>query len=154
VGAEAANAIPVDATVSFDFRLVPGQTPEGVRTKVEDFLRAKGWTVVTDAPDLTARLAHPRIIKLDWGGGYPALRSDMESPAAKAVIACAGRAAGKTDRGAADDGRQRAHQYVRRHLQGARDRPAPSPTTTTTSTPTTRTCACRICGTASRFMQV
>src|SRR5207253_8432792 len=30
VGAEAANAIPADATVSIDFRLVPDQTPAGV----------------------------------------------------------------------------------------------------------------------------
>ncbi len=94
VGAEAANAIPVDATVSLDFRLVPGQTPERVRAKLEAFLKAKGWTVVTAAPGAAARLASPRIIKLAWGGGYPALRSDMTSPAAKGVIAAAEKAAG------------------------------------------------------------
>jgi acetylornithine deacetylase/succinyl-diaminopimelate desuccinylase-like protein len=95
VGAEAANAIPTEAAVSFDFRLVPDQTPAGVRAKVEDYLKAKGWTVVAADPDTSARAAHGRIVKLTWGGGYPALRSDMESPAAKAVIASAGRAAGK-----------------------------------------------------------
>lgn len=93
VGAEAANAIPVDAAVSVDFRLVPGQTPEHVRAKLEAFLKAKGWTIVTTAPDAAARLAHPRIIRLTWGGGYPALRSDMTSPAAKGVIAAAEKAA-------------------------------------------------------------
>ena len=94
VGPEAANAIPVDAIVSVDFRLVPGQTPEHVRAKLEVFLKAKGWTVVTDTPDAAMRLAHPRIIKLAWGSGYPALRSDMTSPAAKGVIAAAENAAG------------------------------------------------------------
>ena len=94
VGAEAANAIPVDATVSVDFRLVPGQTPDHVRAKLEAFLKTKGWTIVTAAPDPAARLAHPRIIRLAWGGGYPALRSDMASPAAKGVIAAAEKAAG------------------------------------------------------------
>jgi len=94
VGADANNAIPVDAAVSVDFRLVPDQTPEHVRAKVEDFLRAKGWTVVSAAPDIATRLAHPRIVRLAWGGGYPALRSDMNSPAAKAVIRAAGEAAG------------------------------------------------------------
>jgi acetylornithine deacetylase/succinyl-diaminopimelate desuccinylase-like protein len=94
VGAEAANAIPVDATVSVDFRLVPGQTPDRVRAKLEAFLKAKGWTIVTATPDTAARLAHPRIIRLTWGGGYPALRSDMSSPAAKGVIAAAEKAAG------------------------------------------------------------
>lgn len=94
VGAEAVNAIPVDAAVSVDFRLVPGQTPERVRAKLENFLRSKGWTVVSAAPDVATRLAHPRIIRLSWGGGYPALRSDMTSPAAKGVIAAAQKAAG------------------------------------------------------------
>jgi acetylornithine deacetylase/succinyl-diaminopimelate desuccinylase-like protein len=94
VGAEAANAIPVDAAISIDFRLVPGQTPERVRAKLEAFLKAKGWAVVTATPDAGARLVSPRIIKLAWGGGYPALRSDMTSPAAKGVIAAAEKAAG------------------------------------------------------------
>jgi acetylornithine deacetylase/succinyl-diaminopimelate desuccinylase-like protein len=94
VGAEAANAIPVDATVSIDFRLVPGQTPQRVRAKVEAFLVSKGWTVVTGTPELAARLAHPRVVRLAWGSGYPALRSDMTSPAAKGVIAAAEDAAG------------------------------------------------------------
>ncbi len=94
VGAEANNAIPVDAVMSVDFRLVPGQTTERVKQKVEAFLTAKGWTVVRQTPDLATRLAHPRIIKLAWGGGYPALRSDMTSPAARGVIAAAQKAAG------------------------------------------------------------
>ncbi len=94
VGAEAANAIPVDAVVSVDFRLVPGETPERIRAKLEAFLQARGWTVVTAPPDAAMRLAHPRIIRLAWGGGYPALRSDMTSPAAKGVIAAAEKAAG------------------------------------------------------------
>lgn len=94
VGSEAANAIPVDAAVSVDFRLVPGQTPERVRAKVETFLNAKGWTVATAEPDAAMRLAHPRLIRLAWGDGYPALRSDMTSPAAKGVIAAAEKAAG------------------------------------------------------------
>jgi acetylornithine deacetylase/succinyl-diaminopimelate desuccinylase-like protein len=94
VGEEAANAIPVDATVSIDFRLVPDQTPTGVRAKVEAFLESKGWTLVSAAPDTAARLAHPRMVRLSWEGGYPALQTDMSSPTARAVIAAAGEAAG------------------------------------------------------------
>ena len=95
VGAEAASAIPADATISMDFRLVPDQTPAGVRAKVEAFLKAKGWTVVSAAPDAAARAAHARIVRLAWEDGYPALRSDMTTPAARAVIAAANRAAGE-----------------------------------------------------------
>ena len=94
VGAEAANAIPVDAVVSVDFRLVPDQTPDGVRAKVEKFLASKGWTAVSDTPDAATRLAHPKIVKLVWSGGYPGYRSDMSTPEARAVIAAANDAAG------------------------------------------------------------
>ena len=94
VGTEAANAIPVDATVSIDFRLVPDQTPAGVRASVEAFLKAKGWTIVSATPDAKARLAHPRLVRLTWEAGYPALRTDMSSPTAQAVIAAAEKATG------------------------------------------------------------
>jgi acetylornithine deacetylase/succinyl-diaminopimelate desuccinylase-like protein len=94
VGAEAANAIPPSAVVAIDFRLVPDQTPERVRTRLESFLQAKGWTVVHQDPDLETRLAHARIVRLDWEAGYPALRTDMTAPASKAAIASAERSAG------------------------------------------------------------
>jgi acetylornithine deacetylase/succinyl-diaminopimelate desuccinylase-like protein len=94
VGADATNAIPVDAVISIDFRLVPDQRPATVRARVEAFLAARGWTVVSAPPDLDTRLAHPRIISLRWDAGYPALRTDMSSPLARAVIAAAERAAG------------------------------------------------------------
>jgi acetylornithine deacetylase/succinyl-diaminopimelate desuccinylase-like protein len=94
VGEAAANAIPIDARISIDFRLVPDQTPAGVRDKVERFLQAKGWTLVQSEPDTAMRLAHPRIMRLEWEPGYAALRSDMASPEGKAVIAAATTAAG------------------------------------------------------------
>ncbi len=93
VGAAAANAIPTEAAISIDFRLVPDQTPEVVRARLEEYLASLGWTVVTAEPDRALRLAHPRIIRLVWETGYPALRSDMSTPAARAVIATASSAA-------------------------------------------------------------
>ncbi|MGH8230323.1 MAG: M20/M25/M40 family metallo-hydrolase [Steroidobacteraceae bacterium] len=93
VGEAAANAIPIDATISIDFRLVPDQTPQAVRAKLEAFLQSKGWTVVAQPPDRALRLAHPRIIRLEWESGYPGFRSDMSSAVAKALIASASEAA-------------------------------------------------------------
>lgn len=92
VGPDAANAIPTDAVVSVDLRLVPDQTPALAREKIEEFLRGKGWTILTEEPDLATRRTHSRLIRLEWEAGYPALRSDMSSAAAKAVLAAAGSA--------------------------------------------------------------
>ena len=94
VGEQAANAIPSDASVSIDFRTVPGQTPEGVRSSVEAWLRSRGWTLTEAEPDAALRAASPRLVRLSWDSGYPAERTDVELPASKAVIAAASRAAG------------------------------------------------------------
>jgi acetylornithine deacetylase/succinyl-diaminopimelate desuccinylase-like protein len=94
VGASANNAIPMQAEISIDFRLVPDQTPQAVRAQVERFLTARGWTLVSTEPDLGARLTHARIIKVHWSSGYPGLRTDLGTPAARAVIAAARDAAG------------------------------------------------------------
>ena len=93
-GSSAANAIPTEAEVSVDFRLVPGQTPKAVRAKVEAFLVARGWTLTGAAPDRALRQATPRLLRLQWEDGYEALRSDMTSPAARAVLRAASAAAG------------------------------------------------------------
>jgi acetylornithine deacetylase/succinyl-diaminopimelate desuccinylase-like protein len=93
VGDAAANAIPTDAEISIDFRLVPDQTPEMVRTAVERFLTSGGWTLITNEPDEATRLARPHLIRLEWESGYPALRSSMSTAVARAVIDSASRAA-------------------------------------------------------------
>lgn len=93
VGDASASAIPTDAEISIDFRLVPDQTPQRVRAAVEHFLQSKGWTLVASAPDEATRLAHARLVRLEWEPGYPALRSSVSTPAARAVIATASAAA-------------------------------------------------------------
>jgi acetylornithine deacetylase/succinyl-diaminopimelate desuccinylase-like protein len=85
VGAAAANAIPTEATASLDFRMVPDQTPERVRARLEAHLRKAGWEVVHKAPTREQLRAHPRVIRLDWGAGYPAYRTSLELPVARAL---------------------------------------------------------------------
>lgn len=87
------RAIPSEAKMSIDFRLVPDQTPARVQALFENRLRDLGWTVVHTDPDMATRAASPKLIKLTWGDGYPALRSDMTTPEAQAVLATARRAA-------------------------------------------------------------
>jgi acetylornithine deacetylase/succinyl-diaminopimelate desuccinylase-like protein len=86
VGQQAANVISTEARASIDFRLVPDQTPEKVREQVEQFILQQGFFVVHATPDLAVRRAHARVIKLEWGPGYPAYRASMENRAAQAVV--------------------------------------------------------------------
>src|SRR5665213_2595878 len=60
VGTSANNAIPAEAELSLDFRLVPDQNVDAVKQAVEAFLSTKGWTIVREPPDLATRAAHPR----------------------------------------------------------------------------------------------
>jgi acetylornithine deacetylase/succinyl-diaminopimelate desuccinylase-like protein len=86
VGAGAANAIPTEARASIDFRLVPDQTPERVREKVEAHLRGQGYTLVHEAPDLETRRARPRLVRLEWEEGYLPARTSMDLPISRAVV--------------------------------------------------------------------
>ncbi len=86
VGALATNSIPVDASASIDFRLVPNQTPEHVRELVESHLRARGWVIVHGMPADSVRLAHEKVMRLDWGGGgAPAMKTSMDLPVSRAL---------------------------------------------------------------------
>ncbi len=85
VGAQAANAIPTEATASIDFRLVPDETPASVRELVERHLLKLGCTIVHDTPDAKTLRNNPRVVKLTWEAGYPSARTPMDDPHAIAV---------------------------------------------------------------------
>jgi acetylornithine deacetylase/succinyl-diaminopimelate desuccinylase-like protein len=80
VGEQASNTIPTEATASIDFRLVPNETPESIKPLVERHLEAQGYTIVRHPPDRATRLAKPKIVKVDWGSGYPASRTPLDLP--------------------------------------------------------------------------
>jgi acetylornithine deacetylase/succinyl-diaminopimelate desuccinylase-like protein len=85
VGEKATNAIPTEARASLDLRLVPDQTPENARARLEEHLRGRGWRVVSEEPDAATRRRSPRLVRLVWGSGYPPARTPLDSPAARAV---------------------------------------------------------------------
>jgi acetylornithine deacetylase/succinyl-diaminopimelate desuccinylase-like protein len=87
VGSRAANAIPSEATASIDFRLVPDQTPARVRERVEAHLRSLGYALVHEAPTADQRRSQPRLLRLEWGTGYPPARTSMDLPFSRAVTA-------------------------------------------------------------------
>jgi acetylornithine deacetylase/succinyl-diaminopimelate desuccinylase-like protein len=95
VGERAQNAIPVDARASIDFRLVPDQTPDRVRERVEAHLRAQGWTVVHEEPSLEERRTTPDLVRLAWGGGYPAARTPIDLPFSRRLLTLVSAARGQ-----------------------------------------------------------
>jgi len=95
VGREASNAVPTEATASLDFRLVPDQTPEGVRRQVEEHLRRLGFWIVHGEPDAATRLAHGKVARLDWDEGYPGARTAMDLPVSRAVVRAVGEGLGR-----------------------------------------------------------
>lgn len=86
VGGLAANAVPMMARASIDFRLVPRQEPAKVRALVEAHARKQGFHVIDRDPTPDERRQHGRILKLDWEQGYPASRTDMSLPVSRAIV--------------------------------------------------------------------
>ncbi len=87
VGAAASNTINTEASASIDFRLVPNETPDSIRDKVERHITAQGFFIVRDRPDLATRMVHPRVVRVVWGAGYPPSRTSMDDPFAKNATA-------------------------------------------------------------------
>ena len=80
VGEKAANVIPTEARASIDFRLVPEQTPESIRPLVERHFERRGYTIVSEEPDAAARLRNAKLLRVQWGSGYPAARTPLDLP--------------------------------------------------------------------------
>lgn len=94
VGAKAANAVPAEAQASIDFRLVADQRPGRVRDLVEGHLRRLGWTVAHEAPSAEMKRRTPRLVRLEWEGGYPAYRAPLDAPFSRALVWALGPATG------------------------------------------------------------
>ena len=95
VGEKAQNAVPAEARLSIDFRLVPDQAPARVRERLESHLASLGYTVVHETPSLELRRKTPRLVRLSWGMGYPAYRASLDEPFARALLPVLQAAAGQ-----------------------------------------------------------
>src|SRR3954469_12878528 len=85
VGAAASNTISTEARASIDFRLVPKQKPQRIRQLIEQHAAAMGYFIVHAEPTTAERLAHPKVMRMDWEAGYAASRVPMDSPMGRAV---------------------------------------------------------------------
>jgi len=89
VGETARNVIPPSATASFDLRLVAGNDPQAMLDLVEEHIRRQGFFVVHEEPSLEVRRAHARVAKVVRYPGYRAVRTAMDLPVARRVVAAA-----------------------------------------------------------------
>jgi acetylornithine deacetylase/succinyl-diaminopimelate desuccinylase-like protein len=87
VGGRASNTINTEAHASIDFRLVPKETPESIRTLVERHIEGQGYKIVRATPDSDVRMKYPKLIKVTWGPSYPAARTPMHLPLSREVAA-------------------------------------------------------------------
>jgi acetylornithine deacetylase/succinyl-diaminopimelate desuccinylase-like protein len=87
VGRAARNAIPSEATAAIDIRLVPDMEPRRVRELVEAHIRAQGYYIVHQAPSPAERREHARVVRLEWEDGYSAVRTPLDLPVSRAVVA-------------------------------------------------------------------
>jgi acetylornithine deacetylase/succinyl-diaminopimelate desuccinylase-like protein len=95
-GARANNVIPSRAVADLDLRLVVGEHWREQQDRVIDYIRAQGYFIVESEPSRDVLLAHPRVamVKRDEAS-YDAVRTPMDLPIARAVVAAVESAHGK-----------------------------------------------------------
>ncbi|WP_439102613.1 M20/M25/M40 family metallo-hydrolase [Congregibacter sp.] len=84
---QARNIILSKARASLDLRLVPAQTIDHVKKTIEAHFEEQGFYVTHEEPTDEVLRNHPGVIKVDWTGGYPAYRSDLDGEAARKLTA-------------------------------------------------------------------
>lgn len=85
VGEGSSNAVPTNATVSIDFRLVPRQTPARIRELIEGHLRGLGYTITADANAAARSTDRSRLAHIAWGDGYTSVQVPAALPVVQAV---------------------------------------------------------------------
>jgi len=80
VGNQGSNIVLSTATVSLDFRLVANQSPARVRELVEAHVRRQGFHIVTEDPPNETLRNSPKVAKLQWRAGTPALKTALNDP--------------------------------------------------------------------------
>ncbi len=88
VGAKANNVVPSTATADIDMRLVKGLDWKTQQQRLADYVASQGYFVTDAPPNKTTLLVHPRVAYVYRDPvGYNAVRTPMDLPIAKAVIA-------------------------------------------------------------------
>jgi len=96
VGARANNVIPTRAVADLDLRLVVGEHWQEQQKRVVDYIRSQSYFVVDSEPSHDVLLTHPRVAMVTSDDfSYDAVRTPMDLPIAREVIAAVESARGK-----------------------------------------------------------
>ena len=87
VGKDARNVVPAQATAAIDIRLVKGLDWRKQVDKVVAHIRQQGYFVTESDPTEAERRQYAKIVRIRRGGGYNAVRTSMDLPVSRAVIA-------------------------------------------------------------------
>ncbi|MGA8086555.1 MAG: M20/M25/M40 family metallo-hydrolase [Terracidiphilus sp.] len=95
-GPHAANVIPPTAVADLDLRLVVGNDWKVQQQRVIDYVRGRRYFIVDHDPSKQELTSHPRVAKIvSDPASYNAVRTPMELPIAKEVIAAVSSARGE-----------------------------------------------------------
>jgi acetylornithine deacetylase/succinyl-diaminopimelate desuccinylase-like protein len=95
VGEQSQNVIPERAVASLDLRLVKNITPETQFARLRAHIEKQGYTVFDREPTLEERGRYPRVARLEYEGGYPAVSTSMDLPVSVALLSTVAAATGE-----------------------------------------------------------
>ncbi|MGH9661967.1 MAG: M20/M25/M40 family metallo-hydrolase, partial [Bryobacteraceae bacterium] len=93
-GTGARNVVPATATAEIDIRLVKGIDHRQAAERLTAHIRKQGYHVIDRDPDAATRARYPRIASVTLRGWYNAVRTPMDLPIAREVVAAIERARG------------------------------------------------------------
>ena len=94
VGGQGRTIIPASARARLDLRLVKNVDPAKQFDRLVAHIRKQGYFIVAAEPDADTRAARPLVASVERIGGYPAGRTSMDLPIARAITKAVSDASG------------------------------------------------------------
>src|SRR5262245_29139944 len=94
VGGQGRTIIPASAQARLDLRFVKGVGPARQFDRLVAHIKKQGYFIVDKEPDAETRAAQPRWASVTRAGGYPAGRTALDTPIARAISKAVADAAG------------------------------------------------------------
>jgi acetylornithine deacetylase/succinyl-diaminopimelate desuccinylase-like protein len=84
-GGQGRTIIPASATARLDLRFVKNVDPTKQFERLVAHVKKQGYFLVDKEPDAATRAAHPLLATVTRVGGYPAGRTPLDAPIARAI---------------------------------------------------------------------